>query len=69
MSALGVTARKLLVTFTWTDSKIYSKPHTYAFLYEKLPADTRAREWFCDPMDGARARFLIDPPPTPKAVR
>jgi hypothetical protein len=54
--------RKLLVTFTWIDDKVFTKPHTYAFLYEKLPSSTTAREWLCDPMDGARARFLLDPP-------
>lgn len=58
--------RKLMVTFTWIDDKVFSKPHAYAFLYEKLPPDTTAREWLCDPMDGARARFLIDPPQPPK---
>ena len=58
--------RKLLVTFTWIDDKVFTKPHTYAFMYEKLPPSTTAREWLCDPMDGARARFLIDPPQPPK---
>lgn len=54
--------RKLLVTFTWIDDKVFTKPHTYAYMYEKLPASTTPREWLCDPMDGARARFLLDPP-------
>jgi len=58
--------RKLQVTFTWIDDKMFVKPHTYAFMYEKLPSSTTAREWLCDPMDGARARFLIDPPQPPK---
>ena len=58
--------RKLQVTFTWMDDKMFAKPHTYAFMYEKLPSSTTAREWLCDPMDGARARFLIDPPQPPK---
>jgi len=58
--------RKLQVTFTWMDDKMFAKPHTYAFMYEKRPSSTTAREWLCDPMDGARARFLIDPPQPPK---
>ena len=60
--------RKLQVIFTWIDDKTFTKPHTYAFMYEKLPSSTTAREWLCDPMDGARARFLIDPPQPPKCV-
>lgn len=59
-------ARKLHLTFTWIDDKTFTKPHTYAFMYEKLPSSTSAREWLCDPMDGARARFLIDLPQPPK---
>jgi len=63
---LSGEGRKLQVTFTWIDDKMFTKPHTYAFVYEKLPSSTTAREWLCDPMDGARARFLIDPPQPPK---
>lgn len=61
--------KKLQATFTWIDDKMFTQPHTYAFMYEKLPASTTAREWLCDPMDGARARFLIDPPKGPTTVR
>jgi hypothetical protein len=53
---------KLEVTFTWTDPKVYTSPHTYRFLYQKASPGTRAHEWFCDPADNARARFLLDPP-------
>jgi hypothetical protein len=63
---LSAEGRKLQATFTWIDDKMFTKPHTYAFMYEKLPSSTTAREWLCDPMDGARARFLIDPPQAPK---
>ena len=54
--------RKLEVTFTWTDPKVYTSPHTYRFLFQKAPPGTRAHEWFCDPADSARARFLLDRP-------
>lgn len=63
---LADQGRKLQANFTWADDKVFTKPHTYAFMYEKLPASTTAREWLCDPMDGARARFLIDPPQAAK---
>ena len=36
--------RNLQVTFTWIDDKMFAKPHTYAFMYEKLPSvDHRSR--------------------------
>lgn len=63
---LADEGRKLQANFTWVDNQVFTKPHTYAFMYEKLPASTTVREWLCDPMDGARARFLIDPPQAAK---
>jgi hypothetical protein len=52
----------LQVTFTWIDPKVYASPHTYRFLYRKAAPETRAHEWFCDPADNSRARFLLDSP-------
>jgi hypothetical protein len=54
--------RRLEVTFTWVDPKVYTSRHTYSFLYYRAPPGTRAHEWFCDPADTLRARFLLDPP-------
>jgi len=45
---------------------VFAKPHPYTVMYEKLPGSATAFEWLCDPMDGARTRFLIDPPPAAK---
>jgi hypothetical protein len=59
---LAAQGAHLEVTFTWTDPRVYASPHTYSFRYEKAPAGTRAHEWFCDPADAARAKFLLDPP-------
>ncbi len=63
---LSAEARKPQLTFTWIDDTMFTKPHTSAFMYEKLPSSTTAKEWLCDPMAGAPTRFLIDPPKAPK---
>jgi hypothetical protein len=49
----------LSVTSTWTDPKVFQKPHTYEFRYYRLPADYEPRQWLpCDPFDDVRAKFL-----------
>ncbi len=49
----------LSVTFTWDDSKVFARPHTYELRYRRLPATYEPRtSLVCDPFDEERARFL-----------
>jgi hypothetical protein len=43
----------LQVTFTWDDPTVFLKPHTYYFVFHKLPPDTFAFEDSCDASDAA----------------
>lgn len=43
--------QRLLVTFTWEDPTIYSKPHSYQLHYYKMPKTTYALEDPCDSGD------------------
>jgi len=52
---------RLKVTFTWTDPKIFVKPHSYSFTYYKAPAETYALEYFCDSSDPERAKTAEEP--------
>jgi hypothetical protein len=52
----------LLVTFTWTDAKIFAKPHTYAFRYSRAAPGYRPRDYDCDASDKERADFLENAP-------
>jgi hypothetical protein len=54
--------KQLAVTFTWQDSKVFAKPHTYEYRYNRAPAGTYAREYFCDASNAERAKFLSGPP-------
>lgn len=54
--------KELEVTFTWTDPKVFAKPHTYAFRYFRVPRGFNAAESFCDSNDQERAEFLTKPP-------
>lgn len=53
---------RLKVTFTWTDPKIFVKPHTYSFTYYKATPETYALEYFCDSSDPERAKTAEEPP-------
>ena len=54
--------KQLKVTFTWTDAKMYTKPHSYHFTYHKAPPETYALEYFCDASDPNRAKTAEEPP-------
>jgi len=43
--------KQLSLTSTWDDPKEFLKPHTYDFLFYKMPADAYVYEDFCDPSD------------------
>src|SRR5579871_2285521 len=53
---------KLLVTFTWTDPKVFKTPHTYQFEYFRAEPGYTAREFFCDPTDEQRVKLLTETP-------
>jgi hypothetical protein len=48
---LGDNGQRIDVTFIWDDPSIYTKPHTYALNYYKMPKDTYAFEDPCDSGD------------------
>jgi hypothetical protein len=41
--------KRLLVTATWTDPKVFAKPYTYTLAYERLPDDYTPPAYYCDP--------------------
>ena len=43
--------KQLSVTFTWDDPNEFLKPHTYDFLFYRMPDDAYVYEDFCDPSD------------------
>jgi hypothetical protein len=60
----------LMVSFTWTDPKVFRAPHTYQYWYYRLPANYEPRTWLpCDPYDDLRTKFLEGPVTAPAANR
>jgi len=52
--------RRLSVTFTWDDPKIFQKPHTYEFRYYKVSRISEPRVYNCNSNDADRAKFLLN---------
>jgi hypothetical protein len=59
---LSSDGQQLVVTFTWTDSAVFRRPHTYAFRYYKAASISEPRVTNCIPNDAERARFLSEAP-------
>jgi hypothetical protein len=54
--------KRLSVTFTWDDPKIYRKPQTYEYIYYKDPPATYAFEEWCDSSDPLQRQSIVPPP-------
>jgi hypothetical protein len=54
--------KRLSVTFTWDDPKIYRKPQTYEYIYYKDPPSTYAFEEWCDSSDPLQRQSIVPPP-------
>ncbi|MEP7311245.1 MAG: hypothetical protein ABI859_01570 [Pseudomonadota bacterium] len=54
--------KQLRITFTWTDPKYFTKPHSYDFVYYRDPPETYAFEYFCDASDPNRPKTAQEPP-------
>lgn len=39
---------RLIITYTFTDPKVYVKPHTYQMTFDRLPAEQYVFETWCD---------------------
>jgi len=53
--------KRMSVTSTWQDPKIYVKPHTYEYIYYKDPPDTYALEEWCDSSDPLQRQSIVPP--------
>ncbi|HKV39022.1 MAG TPA: hypothetical protein VJX67_07405 [Blastocatellia bacterium] len=58
--SLSDGGKRLSVTFTWVDPKLFLKPWTYTYTYEKLPNSYAFEEW-CDSGDPLQSQSIIPP--------
>jgi hypothetical protein len=62
IEAMQKAGKRLSVTFTWDDPKIYRKPQTYEYIYYKDPPSTYAFEEWCDSSDPLQRQSIVPPP-------
>lgn len=58
---LSAGGSHLTITYTWTDPKIYLKPHSYSLVFERLPVGSYAIEDWCDPSDPRTRQSIVVP--------
>ncbi len=59
--SLSDGGKRLSVRFTWVDPKIFLKPWTYTYTYQKLPPDSYAFEEWCDSSDPLQTQSIVPP--------
>jgi hypothetical protein len=52
----------MTITYTWQDPKIYQKPHTYSYVFDRLPPNSYAFEDWCDASDPIEKQSIVPPP-------
>jgi len=51
----------LRIVFTWSDPKIYQKPHTYEYTFDRMEPGSYALETFCDSTDPLWNQSIVPP--------
>lgn len=59
---LSADGQQLVVTFTWNDTGVFRRPHSYAFRYYRVPSISEPRVSNCIADDVERTRFLSEAP-------
>jgi hypothetical protein len=52
---------RLTITYTWTDPRIYLRPHSYSLTFERLPEGSYAIEDWCDSSDPQTSQSIVPP--------
>lgn len=62
---LSSDGRRLTISYTWEDPKVYVKPHTYQIVAERTPPGSWAFESWCDSSDPSQRLSIVPPPQQP----
>jgi len=58
---VSADGKTMTITYTWQDPKIYQKPHTYSYFFDRLPANSYAYEDWCDAGDPIERQSIVPP--------
>jgi hypothetical protein len=58
---LAPDRKHLMITYTWDDPVLYVRPHTYQYIFERLPEGSYALETWCDSSDPLQRQSIVPP--------
>jgi hypothetical protein len=61
---VSADGKRMTLTYTWDDPKIYQKPHSYHYIFERAPAPagfSYALEEWCDASDPIEQQSIVPP--------
>jgi hypothetical protein len=58
---VSADGKRLTIKYTWSDPKLYQKPHTYEYVLDRLPSDSYALEDWCDASDPIEQQSIVPP--------
>ncbi len=58
---LSADGKNMTISYTWTDPKVYLRPHVYELQFERLPGDSYAFENWCDSGDPRQRESVVPP--------
>ena len=58
---VSADGKHMTVTYTYSDPKVYLKPHTFAYTFDRLPAGSYAFEDWCDASDPIEKYSVVPP--------
>ena len=53
--------KRITITYTWDDPVLYVRPHTYQYIFDRLPSDSYAFETWCDSSDPLQRQSIVPP--------
>jgi hypothetical protein len=62
---VSADGRRMTITYTWEDPKIYQRPHTYQYFMDRLPPGSYALEEWCDASDPLEQQSIVPPDQLP----
>jgi hypothetical protein len=62
---VAADGKTMTITYTWQDPKIYQQPHTYSYVFDRLPPTSYAFEDWCDAGDPIERQSIVPPPQRP----
>jgi hypothetical protein len=54
--------KHLTLRFEYNDPRIYEKPHSYEFTFDRMMAGSYALETYCDATDPLQGQSIVPPP-------